>query len=920
MKITFTAFFIFLSIYANSQINSFKGALLDTVENKNLSNAVISLLIPGDSILYTFTRADSKGNFIIKNIFHGKYILMITHPYYADYVDNIDINNEQTLKNIYLIPKSKLLQAVIIKTGSPIKIKGDTTEYTADSFKVKANANVEDLLRKMPGIQVDKNGEIKAMGEKVTKVLVDGEEFFGDDPGVATKNLRADAVDKVQVFDKKSDQATFTGIDDGKKDKTINLKLKDSKKNGFFGKASIAGGLPDYYSGSVMVNAFKGKRKIAAYGMMSNTGQTQLSWKDNTNYGGNDMVQTEFDDATGSVSMYWSNGGDDNYSDGRNGIPVSKNVGIHYNNKTSDGKQSINGGYKMAQVNALGNTRVYSKIFLPDTSYNTNSNSTAYNSSFKNAANATYDLTLDSANTLRYVIKANTKNNQSTNDYYSESLDNNGNYINKSNQHRATTSDNSALSTSLLWKHKYKKKFRTLSMNIAYDWSQIKNDGFLKSLSTFYKSNSTIEDTVDQRNINNQHSGSFTSKLAYTEPLFKDAFMEFSYSFNLYQNTNDKVSKQGTNGKYDNIIDSLTNTYQFNRTMNSPGVNFRYNKKKLNYSIGTALGFNTYQQKNLTANTDLTRDFTTIMPRASITYKIKANSNLRFSYKGNSIAPSLDQLQPIKNNNDPLNIYVGNPNLKQSFDHDFSLNYGFWNVLKQTNFWSFIDFHPSQNSFVNSSSISPSGIRHYTTVNTDGVYSGSLYTNFGVKLKKSEINIGVGPTGSINNNIEFINNVKSISKTTSYGLSFNVQKDKDKKYNIYAYPTFQWYRSANSLNKSYNVNYWQLNGSIGGTIYLQHGFEINMDNDFQQRQKDPKFPINSNKIITNAGLKKLFMKNTMELSLMVYDVLNQNNGYDRNFSSYNYSQSYYTTLKRYAMLNFVWNFNKNGAKPSNNMF
>ena len=190
------------------------------------------------------------------------------------------------LGKVFMIPKSKLLAEVILKSGAPIRIKGDTTVYTADSFKVRAGANVEELLRRLPGIQVDKNGQITAMGEKVKKVLVDGEEFFGSDPGIATKNLRADIVKEVEVFDKKSEQADFTGIDDGVKDKTINLKLKDDKKKGYFGKVEAAGGIKDKYTNNIMLNAFKGKRKLAGYGIMSNTGQTNLDWMDSQNYGG----------------------------------------------------------------------------------------------------------------------------------------------------------------------------------------------------------------------------------------------------------------------------------------------------------------------------------------------------------------------------------------------------------------------------------------------------------------------------------------------------------------------------------------------------------------------------------------------------------------------------------------------------------
>ncbi|MGH2565349.1 MAG: carboxypeptidase regulatory-like domain-containing protein, partial [Ginsengibacter sp.] len=231
-----------ISLSSHAQLSKVSGSVKKSDENKPVKNVVIALLTPKDSVLYKFTRTDAQGKFMIQNVKPGNYILMSTHPYFADVLDNIAINNDIELPALSLTSKTKLLQEVIVKSGSPLHIKGDTTVYTADSFKVSANANVEELLKKLPGIQVDKDGKITAMGQTVEKVLVDGEEFFGDDPGMAVKNLRADAVKEVQVFDKKSDQAEFTGIDDGKTQKTINLKLKDNKKTGYFGKVDLAAG------------------------------------------------------------------------------------------------------------------------------------------------------------------------------------------------------------------------------------------------------------------------------------------------------------------------------------------------------------------------------------------------------------------------------------------------------------------------------------------------------------------------------------------------------------------------------------------------------------------------------------------------------------------------------------------------------
>src|SRR5437868_12344640 len=258
-----TILFLVNYFFSSAQTASVKGIITDTSSRQNLSNTVISLLRSKDSILYKFTRSDAKGNFELKNLKAGDYILLITYPAYADYVDHINLTDSSSFDlKVPMTLKAHLLKEVIVRqTISAIKIKGDTTEYAVDSFKVQPDASVEDLLKKLPGIQVDKNGQITAQGEKVQKVLVDGEEFFGDDPTLVTQNLRADMLDKVQVFGKKREQAAFTGVDDSEKTKTINIKLKDNKKNGYFGKAFAGVATDDYHDYSLMTNYFKSKLK-----------------------------------------------------------------------------------------------------------------------------------------------------------------------------------------------------------------------------------------------------------------------------------------------------------------------------------------------------------------------------------------------------------------------------------------------------------------------------------------------------------------------------------------------------------------------------------------------------------------------------------------------------------------------------------
>jgi hypothetical protein len=364
-------FFVPIMLLTLSQVclsQSFKvdGLVHDTTNRLTLENASVVLLKSKDSTLVKFSRANSSGVFSLSGIDSGAYILLITYPGYADFVDVLTINDNVSLGKLAMITKAVALQNVIVR-GSPIRMKGDTLAYSADSFKVREGATVEDLLKKLPGIQVNSKGEITAQGEKVQKVLVDGEEFFGDDPTMATKNLQAKIVKEVQVFDKKSEQATFTGVDDGEKTKTINLKLKDEAQKGYFGKLNLAAGPPKNYNNELMVNKFTKQKKISVFGLASNVNNAGLDWSDETNYGGGVTTQV-FDDGGVGISMSGDNI-DYNSNAYNEGLPTAINVGGQFSNKWHEDKEKINGSYRFRQLRTEGGSNATTQYVLPDTQY-----------------------------------------------------------------------------------------------------------------------------------------------------------------------------------------------------------------------------------------------------------------------------------------------------------------------------------------------------------------------------------------------------------------------------------------------------------------------------------------------------------------------------------------------------------------------
>jgi hypothetical protein len=720
----------------------------------------------------------------------------------------------------------------------------------------------------------------------------------------------------VEVFDKKSDQAEFTGIDDGVKDKTINLKLKDDKKKGYFGKIDAGGGLKDKFNNDIMLNAFKGKRKLATYGIMSNTGQTNLDWKDAQNYGGgSDNMMTGMSDDGGMYVMM--GGGEDNYRGGANGIPTNWNGGLHYSNKF--GKQSFNAGYKFSKVNAPGVTETFSRTFLPDTSWSSHSRSNNFNSTIKHAFNMTTDLFLDSANSLKWTTKANANDTKTQTGFYSEILDEQSRFVNNSTRNSDNQSESRSLTSTLLWKHKFKKISRTLSFNTDFNWNKSDNKGLLHSLNNYFI-NGVLDrrDTTDQQNVRNSEGTGIVSKVTYTEPLSKIMFLTLSYSLAYNHNSNDRVTSiKDINDKYNHVIDSLSNSFEFDRLVNTPGINYTITNKKYNISLGTSVGFNNFTQKNITTGITSKYNFTNFFPAANFLYKIKPSVSWRvLNYNGNSTAPTLEQLQPTRVNTDPLNIYIGNPNLKQSFRHNFSSGYNSYNVLKERNIWTNLSFSFTENAFVQYNTIDSIGRRTYQTVNADGNYNVNFYSDYGFKLKNSKWRLGISPNLNMSRNVDFVNGIKNFTKSNSYGIGFNLGQYVQNKYNVNFGPNFNWQHSRASVNKSANADFWQISAWGSAGVTFKKSFEVNTDVNLEFRQKDPRFAQNNNFTKWNATMVKRFAKDVLELKFGVYDILNQNRGYSRNFSSYSFTETYNTTLKRFWLVTLTWNISKNG-KPSN---
>lgn len=912
-----------LCMSVTAQKASLKGLISDTSSKQNLQNATISLLRNKDTVLYKYTRSNEAGGFELKNLNAGKYIVMVSSPTYADYRDDITLEDASSidLGKIILTTKAHLLEDVVVRQRiAAIRMKGDTLEYKADSFKVREGANVEDMLRKLPGITVDKNGKITAQGEKVEKVLVDGEEFFGNDPTIATRNLDAAAIDKVQVFDKKSDQAAFTGIDDGTKTKTINLTLKDDKKKGIFGKMELGAGPDDKWNNSIMANAFKGKRKLSFYGIMSSTGTTGLDWDDINKYGDNSSITSGTTDDGG---MYINMSGDEfsGSSYYGEGIPKVWTGAVNYGNKFNNDKQNLNGSYRYNKLATEGNSSTTTQSILPDTLFFNNKIASGSNIKERNTISGSFDWMIDSSFSVKITANGYKGNTTSINSVQSLALNQNKDTVNTSAQNTSSYGTNQSFNSTALIRKKFKKIGRTISLSIDQKYVENNSDGYLYSLNQFYEKTGLISqsDTTDQKKTNGGISNSLTGKIAYTEPIIKNLTAEINYGLSNTKSESKLLSydKDGS-GKYNTLNNLYSNDYSYNILTNSGGMMLRYNTKKYNFSAGGDVSNAHYDQKDLIKDSSFAYNYVNFFPRANATYKFNQNSRINFNYNGNTKQPTIQQVQPVANNNNPLNIAVGNPDLKQEFTHTFRMSYNSYQVLKQKGFYISGNFRITPDAIRTNTYTDSLGRSIYKYVNTDGNYNFGGWAGYNQKITKLDLNFGVNYSYNYANSVTYVNFLKNVNTNTNQRFEFDFYKNKEKKFDIYLQFAFMYNTSVSSIRPDIKNNYWSMEHSLDGTVQLPGKFELHSSTTFNLRERTAVFTTNNNVILWDAYLaKKIFKGDKSQIRFTAHDILNQNKGFSRDIGSASITETTYQNISRYFLLSFIWNFNKNAASAKN---
>jgi len=908
-----------------------RGSLIDST-GTILPGATVMLLTPADSSLESFGRSGEQGKFEFRNVRRATYLLKITYVGYLPYQEAVTPGPEAVtdLGSIKLKPIAKELFEVVIKTAkAPLSIRGDTVEYNASSFKVPPGSTVEDLLRKLPGMQIDQDGGIRAQGQEVRKVTVDGKNFFGSDPKMATKNLPAEAISKVQVFNDKSEQAKITGVDDGKNEKTLNLELKESHKKGGFGKVTAGGG-PMSKVGGVNAspraeargnyNRFNQKEQFSVIGLGNNTNQTGLSWNDYQDFRGSQSFNFGDDGDFG-----FSNGGrfiiftdDDNNSFS---LPISNNRGRGFSSNAAGGanynsttkKTKASSSYYYNQIHQTLDARQTRENFLPGgASFGTEDKNARVTFNRNHRFNGRFEQTLDSLNTLLLIVNG---RNNAGNETFSSAQDffRAGSQTSRTEINNASDFSSFAFASSLIFRHRFKKKGRNFAASLGYNLNDTDGTGIQQSTSRFIGTSAgEVLPNQNQRTRTDSRQGQLKASLLYVEPVSKRIFWESFYNFSVRndlvdRDVFDRRSEQMT--RNDTLSRYYTNDYLYNRL----GTGLRYSYKGLNVSAGMAgarflLDGQFAPDQTATRFTKVNRTFSTVVPNIGLNIDLKNNRWMYSDYSVDVQMPSARDLQPVIDNSNPRFIRVGNPDLLPQLTHRINAGLGMFNAANFTNLWVNVNYGQHINQIVYNQTVDPITL---VTTSTPGNLSGgnmfNTYVDFGFPLKKTKATMGVNSSLNFSRTPLLVNQVLNTTRSQGYRFGTSLNLTPVEFFTFYARANWGITDTRYSINTSQNQQIYNhtyngdMNFRLPKALFLNANFnyQIFINRRFGFDQKLP---------ILNLSAYKIFMKdNRAEVRLTAYDLFNRNQGINQQATQNFISTERVQTLARYFMLTFTYN-------------
>ena len=926
MRISFIVAFLLImqvTVEAQKVSGSVKGSITDTLGKQDLEEATVSISPIGDSTNIQFGTTGKNGAFLIKNLNPGTYRLLISFEGYQTLrrIFTISTDHRQVdFDMLYMQRITDQLQEVIVQRP-PVVIHQDTVEYNAGLFATKPNAIAEDLLKKMPGIQVDKNGVITAQGETVNRVLVNGKRFFSDDPKLATRNLPPDIIDKIQVFDDLSDQSKFSGFDDGNRVKTINIVTKKDKRQGYFGKAVAGIGTDGNYDESLNAHRFDNDEQISLLGQANDINKQNFTADAVQGGRGGGAPPAAAAPNSSGVTTVWA-------------------AGANYRNSFGT-KGDIYGSYFYNNQHIATSQQDSSIKSIQGSSGQDSTNTTAgYNSNIQrrvtNRIYFNWEQRFDSSNSLIFRPNLTFQNNDPNASYSSTTVDNLGLPVNASLGN--SSSHNSGFNvngSNLQLRHKFAKKFRTISLDINGTVNENAGYGFNYAVNNFYKPKSV--DTLNQYITDTLHAYTISPTLSYTEPVGKNQILEFNYNYTYQHNQ----SINNTFDIYDSLqktlsFDSLfSNSYRFVSHASRFTLNYRIQNSKFNFSIGSGLQLTDWNSLNTTKNIKVSQSFTNFTPTINFQYTFSKTKHLRFNYNGRPGTPTVVQMQPLITTTDQINYQEGNPALRPQFTHSLRVLYTSFDPATQHVLFATLNASAIANDIQQSVYYNSKGGQQTSYVNLNGTYNLSGYFNYGLPLKNPKSNLNFitnlsyaqsqtllaqdSTAAAANEYAHVFSHNSSLAETISW--TTNLKKNLDVNFSsVSSYGLNRRTGSPQTSSSSTgNLNVFTQTFTMELTAYTNSGWLIAADLNYTYTNNHAAAYNASVPLLSPAIAKQLFKKKNGELRLSVFDLLNQNVSVSKTVTSSLETYARTNVITRYAMLTFTYNLNNFQDTKKNQM-
>jgi len=923
------------------------GKFISDSDKSILPGVIVTLYTP-DSAQQFVTSTDNNGIFIFDNIISGRYRLRASFIGFQDF--NIRLAASVTNINMGIL-KMKWgttdIKGVTIHGTVPVQQKEDTTEYNADAFKTQPDATAEDLVNKMPGI-TSQNGAVTVNGEQVTQVLVDGTPFFGDDPMVALKNLPAEVIDKIQVFDKLSDQAQFTGFDDGNTQKTINIVTKRNRRNGTFGRAYGGYGTDQRYLAGGTMNFFNGPSRFSVIGLANNINQQNFATEDilgalggsgNGGGGGGRGGSGGGPRSGGGFGGGMGGGGNNISSSGsgltrgagnflvgqQGGITTTNSIGMNYSDAWDKNRIKLTSSYFFNNaVNA--NTTTSSSVYTNGDTYDQTQSvgSTNYNSRI----NARLEWNLDTNNAIYVILKGNMQQTYSSSDAPETVL------LNDIEQSFSNTSLSSSsrgydYSGNILYMHKFRKRGRTISWNIGFDDNNRNNPGNLFSIDDqFAKDTIPASTTV----LNQQYTQStightLSSSLSYTEPIDSNSILQFNYSPSVnINNTSKRTYDYDSAAEWYTIPDTaLSNQYENTYITQALGISYRLNHGKQYYimvSVNPQYSTLIAQEQYPISPPAIQRNYTSVLPRVIFNYKFSKSKNLRLMYRSNVTPPTISQLQNLVNNSNPFLLNTGNPVLKEDFEQSFIARYGATNANAGTTFlvYTYVNyiqnyignatFSPLKDSTLSDGMVLNSGAQLSEPVNLQGYWNSKGFITYGWLIRPLKVNLNFNSGVIYTRTPALVNNEVNYASNYTYSEGTVLSSDISENVDFTLSYSGNFSTVTNTLPNQEDGKYYT--GVATGKINLIFFKGLIVNSSLSQTSYSGLSSQYDQAIyLWNGSLGYKFLKDKLlQVSVSANDILNQNTSITRTVTDTYIQDSQTVVLRRYYMLNLQLNIRK----------